>query len=202
MAGSLNQRVALLRGINVGGSNVIRMADLRACFEQHGFNNLSTYIQSGNVLFSSAERDQVKLTGHTENFLAEKFRYHSRVVLRSLRQMRAVVERAPKGFGSDPGPFRYDVIFLRNPLEAAEAMNHVTAKAGVDQASAGGGVLYFSRLISRAAQGHLGRIAGLPLYREMTIRNWNTTTTLLRLMEAAAGASGMAGGMPLDSSLP
>lgn len=54
--------VALLRGINVGGNNIIKMADLKTCFEEMGFANVVTYIQSGNVLFDSNETDQLKLT--------------------------------------------------------------------------------------------------------------------------------------------
>ena len=51
------QYVALLRGINVGGNNLIKMADLKACFEAQGFGNVATYIQSGNVLFTSDDTD-------------------------------------------------------------------------------------------------------------------------------------------------
>ena len=51
----MGRYVALLRGINVGGKNLIKMADLKACFEEHGFERVVTYIQSGNVLFESGE---------------------------------------------------------------------------------------------------------------------------------------------------
>jgi uncharacterized protein (DUF1697 family) len=66
-------------------------------------------------------------------------------------------------------------------------MKSVTTKEGVDQAFAGKGVLYFSRLISKAAQSHLTRIITMPVYQSMTIRNWSTTTKLLKLMEAVRG---------------
>jgi uncharacterized protein (DUF1697 family) len=76
------------------------------------------------------------------------------------------------------------VIFLREPLKAREAMKSVSTKEGVDRAWAGDGVLYFSRLIERASASHLSRLVSMPVYQEMTIRNWNTTTKLLALMEA------------------
>jgi uncharacterized protein (DUF1697 family) len=63
-------------------------------------------------------------------------------------------------------------------------MESVTAREGVDRAFAGNGVLYFSRLISRASQSHLTRIIGTPVYQSLTIRNWNTTTKLLEMMRA------------------
>ncbi|MCI0552525.1 MAG: DUF1697 domain-containing protein [Anaerolineae bacterium] len=180
----MNQYVALLRGINVGGKNLIKMTDLKACFETLGFENVSTYIQSGNVLFSADKSDQARLTKRIEEALSKTFNYKSRVVIRSYKEIKDIVAHAPKGFGSDPATYRYDVIFLKEPLTAAEAMKSVTTKEGVDQAFAGKGVLYFSRLISRASQSHLTRIISMPVYQSMTIRNWNTTTKLLNIMEA------------------
>ena len=182
----MNQYVALLRGINVGGKNLIKMADLKACFESLGFQNVRTYIQSGNVLFDAEGSDQPGLTAQLEEALSVNFNYVSRLVLRSEAEMRQVVRRAPPGFGDDPATFRYDVIFLKEPMTAAEAMQSVSTKDGVDQAFAGKGVLYFSRLISRASSSHLTKIVSLPVYQSMTIRNWNTTTKLLQLMEAGS----------------
>ena len=181
----MNQYAALLRGINVGGKNLIKMTELKACFEALGFRNLSTYIQSGNVIFSSDESDRAKLTSQVEDALSKTFNYSSRVVLRSFKEMKNIVAHAPKGFGSDPATYRYDVIFLKEPLTAAKAMKSVSTKEGVDQAFAGKGVLYFSRLISKAAQSRLTRIITMPVYQSMTIRNWNTTTKLLKMMEEA-----------------
>jgi uncharacterized protein (DUF1697 family) len=178
------QHVALLRGINVGGKNVIKMAALKACFEALGLEYVRTYIQSGNVLFATVESDQARLTRQIEAALSSTFNYQSRVVLRSQAEMKAIVAHAPQGFGSQPDRFRYDVIFLKAPLTSAEAMKSVTTKAGVDQAFGGDGVLYFSRLISKAAQSHLSRIVTMPIYQSMTIRNWNTTTKLLSMMES------------------
>ncbi len=180
----MGQYLALLRGINVGGNNLIRMTELKTCFEAQGFANVATYIQSGNVLFDADPSDRAVLTGRLEDALSRTFNYKSRVVLRSHAQLQAVVAHAPKGFGSQRALHRYDVIFLKEPLTAAEAMQDVKTREGVDEAFAGDGTLYFSRLISRAAQSNLRRIIALPVYQHMTIRNWNTTTRLLTLMNA------------------
>jgi uncharacterized protein (DUF1697 family) len=175
--------VALLRGINVGGKNLIKMTELKACFESLGLKNVRTYIQSGNVLFSTGKSDKSRLTGQIEDSLSRTFNYTSRVVVRSAEEMKAIVAHAPEGFGSDPATYRYDVIFLKEPLTSAEAMESVSLKEEVDQAFAGDGVLYFSRLISRATQSRLARIVSLPVYQSMTIRNWNTTAKLLDMLE-------------------
>ena len=175
--------VALLRGINVGGSNLIRMVALKACFEAKGFRNVATYIQSGNVLFTASRGNQATLTGQIEKALSKTFAYQSRVVVRSFEQMKATVEKAPKGFGRQPTAYRYDVIFLKDPLTPDEAIKSVTAKPGVDRVFSGDGVLYFSRLMSKAAQSQLSRVVATPAYQNMTIRNWNTTVKLFDLMK-------------------
>jgi uncharacterized protein (DUF1697 family) len=193
------QYVALLRGINVGGGNIIKMADLKACFEQNNFANVATYIQSGNVLFETAETDQNKLGAQLEQMLSAAFSpYQARVVVRSHAQLRQVVREAPPGFGGQPQAYRYDVIYLKEPLTAAEAIEYLSTKPGVDEAFAGPNVLYFSRLIAKASQSRMGRLVGLPIYQDMTIRNWNTTNKILALMDARA--PGMSGGFWLVST--
>jgi uncharacterized protein (DUF1697 family) len=179
----MTQYVALLRGINVGGRNLIKMPALKACFDDLGFRDVATYIQSGNVLFVSGESGRAELTRRIEEALAATFDYQASVVLRSRRQMRSIVARAPGGFGAHPTEYRYDVIFLKEPLGAPAAMKSVLTREGVDDVQAGAGVLYFSRLISKASQSQLNRLVSLPLYKRITIRNWNTTTKLLRMME-------------------
>lgn len=180
------QYVALLRGINVGGNNLIKMADLKACFEQMGLAEVATYIQSGNVLFSTDEKDKTGLTDRIEKALSDNFAYNSRIVLLTHQHLKRIVAEAPPGFGQQKDTYRYDVIFLKEPLTADEAMKSVTTKAGIDTAHQGQAVLYFSRLISKAAQSHLTKIISLPVYQNMTIRNWNTTTALLTRMDARA----------------
>jgi uncharacterized protein (DUF1697 family) len=173
--------VALLRGINVGGSNLIRMADLKTCFEDSGFGNVATYIASGNVLFETAA-PPAKLVTQVEKMLSDAFTYDASVVILSAAQVKKIVEKAPTGFGTQPDRYRYDVWFLKPPLTAAAAIKAVPTKEGVDQVWPGPGAIYASRLISKASQSRLARIVGTPTYKNLTIRNWNTTTKLLQLM--------------------
>ncbi len=178
----MNNYVCLLRGINVGGNHPIKMAALAACFEALGFYHVRTYIQSGNVIFGAEEPKRARLVGMIEAALSQTFNYEARVVVRSEEELKGIVTRAPDGFGSAPSMYRYDVFFLKEPLSASEAIKGITPREGVDQVWAGDSVLYASRLISRASQSRLSRIIGLPIYQDMTIRNWNTTTRLLEMM--------------------
>jgi len=183
---SATQYVALLRGINVGGDNVIKMADLRACLARcDGLSDVATYIQSGNVLFSADEADSAALAARLEAAVSAGFPpYQARILVLGHDAVQRIVRCAPPGFGADPTVRRSDVLYLFGALDASEALADVPIRPDVDEAHAGPGVLYFSRLAARASQSHLSRVVGMPIYQSMTIRNWNTTTRLLALMDA------------------
>src|SRR5437867_7040941 len=112
------QYLALLRGINVGGNNVITMTALKACFEKLGLMDVAIYIQIGNVLFRTAEKDLGRLTNNIEGTLSKQFSYTSRVVVVPHGELTHLVQRAPQGFGTNPASHRYDVVFLKPPLTA------------------------------------------------------------------------------------
>jgi uncharacterized protein (DUF1697 family) len=179
------QYLALLRGINVGGKNLVRMADLRAAFEEMGLADVATYINSGNVLFRAPRQARARLASRLERALSARFAMELKVVLLTEAQLRAVVEDAPDGFGADT--HRSDAIFLRAPLTVKRAFPLFETKEGVDQVWPGKGVIYFSRLDARASSSRLSRIVARPEYKEMTIRSWGTTTKLLGLMDSRAG---------------
>mgnify|MGYP006176264247 CR=1 FL=1 len=91
---------------------------------------------------------------------------------------------SPSPLGTRPALYRYDVMFLRDEVSPAQVLKVVSLKEGVDAAFAGRGVVYFSRLVSKVTQSRLNRVAALPVYRQMTIRNWNTTTRLYELLSS------------------
>lgn len=175
--------VALLRGINVGGKNLIPMADLRACFESIGATAVTTYIQSGNVLFDGDDRPRSAWVSTIETALSDRFGYEAKIVLLDHGALRAAVQGAPKGFGDDLETYRCDVLFLRGPHTAAEVIAAIRPREGIDRAAAGDGVCYFERLTARASGSRLSTVMSLPAYQEMTIRNWRTTTKLLALLD-------------------
>lgn len=177
------RHVALLRGINVGGKNVIPMAELRAAFETMGFDGVETYIQSGNVLFAAPRAKPAELGRSIERALKKTFSYEGRVLVLSAETFAEVVAQAPRGFGKEPTRYRYDVLFTLAPLEPRALLPQLPMKPGVDVAAAGEHALYFRRLVARATQSHLSRVMQLPEYRQLTVRNWNTTTKLHALAQ-------------------
>jgi uncharacterized protein (DUF1697 family) len=176
--------LALLRGINVGGKSLIKMADLRAAFEEMGFEDVATYIASGNVFFRAPRQRREVLAARIESELTKCFGWELKVVLLTAAQLRSVVEGAPRGFGADTD--RCDVIFVRKPLTVRRAFGVLETKEGVDRAWAGKGVVYFSRLDSKASSSRLSKVVMRPEYKDMTIRSWSTSAKLQALMESGA----------------
>jgi uncharacterized protein (DUF1697 family) len=85
--------LALIRGINVGGMNLVKMADLRAMFENLGFADVATYIQSGNVLFRAPKERRDELAARIESELSRRFGTELKVVLLTDR----AAERGDRG---------------------------------------------------------------------------------------------------------
>jgi uncharacterized protein (DUF1697 family) len=180
--------LVLLRGINVGGKNKVPMAELRACLEDLGHEKVQTYIASGNVILESSKRAPA-LAKEIERALPETFRLDSeliRVHVLTHAQLRAVVDGAPKGFGAKPDTYHSDAIFLIG-VPAEEARKAFDPREGVDEVWAGDGVVYSQRLSAQRTKSRLSKIAASPLYKQMTIRSWATTTKLLALMDASNG---------------
>jgi len=174
--------VALLRGINVGGRNPVPMKVLVPCVEAGGYARVTTYIQSGNVLFTADQTDARAIEVDLEQRINAHFGFPVPVVVRSAAQMQATVKSAPPIFG---GPdHRCDVIFLKHPLSTEEAFGALPSpREGVDQSWIGPDVLYFARLTALATKSRLSQIASSPIYPRITVRNWNTTATLAALLD-------------------
>ncbi len=179
--------VALVRGINVGGKNIVPMADLKKCLERLGFANVSTYIASGNAILES-DKGADEIRTRIEEALPECFELDDglvRVLVLPRDRLKAIVDNKPDGFGEHPKKYHSDAIFLIG-IDSARAMTLFAPREGVDKIWPGDGVIYSQRLSSRRTESRLNRIMGTPEYKFMTIRNWRTTMTLLKMTERAA----------------
>jgi uncharacterized protein (DUF1697 family) len=185
----MNSYVLLLRGINVGGKNKVPMAELKSRLEEQGFEDVQTYIQSGNVILRSALPAR-KLSETIETLLVQRFTLDSAIV-RTLAldytTYKAIVSHAPEDFGKDNANYRYDVVFLID-VSSDEAMRQIATRRGIDMAWQGDHVIYFRRpslTSADATKSALVKIAQQPIYASITIRNWNTTQKLLHILEAS-----------------
>jgi uncharacterized protein (DUF1697 family) len=175
--------VVLIRGINVGGRNPVPMARLRAGLEQRGLRRVRTYIQSGNVVVVAPEAAVAAVAARVERLLAEEFGVDTVVVVVSAEAFRDAIAEAPQGFGEKPDVYHEDVAFLKPSLSPEEAMAAFRLREGVDEIWQGTDVVYFRRLSAQRTRSRLSAVMSTPQYRQMTIRNWRTTTTIARMLD-------------------
>ena len=173
--------VALLRGINVGGRNITKMAALKACLEGAGLDCVETLIQSGNVVFETRQKSNAKLTAHIDAAIETALGIDPRVVVLSRDRLETVLDEAPAAWRSRAG-LRTNIAFLRPPVTAALALKDVDVRPGVDVVEPGNGVLYMSTTLRDLGKSRLPRIVTKPVYKEMTIRSYGTCERLLALM--------------------
>ena len=183
--------IALLRGINVGGRNKVSMAELRAVVAGLGHTGVATYIQSGNVLFTSDDTDTEALATALEGAIAANLGVKPAVVVLSRDDLEQAVRDNP--YPDEPNPKMVHAVFFRGPVPAGAADAIETGQrraaergSGKDTAQLVGSTLYlhtpdgFGR--SELSLFLLGRSAS-PV-ASGTARNWSTVTKLLSLCDA------------------
>jgi uncharacterized protein (DUF1697 family) len=174
--------VALLRGVNVGGNNMISMSSLKQSFEKLGFSDVATYINSGNIIFKSKEADARKLEIKIEKILAKEYQLGSKVVLRSLSEMEKLVQSIPRNWTGESG-WRYNVIFLRHTIDSEKILAELEVKKDIEEVVYCPGALLWSAQVSEMTRTNMIKLSSRKMYQDMTIRNLNTTRKLYELMK-------------------
>lgn len=179
--------VALLRGINVGGNNIIKMSELVTSFEACGYTAVSTYIQSGNVLFETEEKDPQTIIKTIESRLSKTFNYDSRIVLRSKKELREIIDSIPTDWKTRKD-IRCYIAFIKDPVTPEEVFRAVKLRHDIDFATIGNGVLYMTTVLSGITKSGFSKLVGTPVYKYITIRNLNTAQKILDRMESITRA--------------
>ena len=180
--------VALLRGINVGGKNIVSMQALKESFMRLGFEDVSTYINSGNVLFRSAETDPRKLERRIDRMLAREYGLKGKTVVRSESEMARLLKAMTNTWSPDPD-WRYNVIFLRHSIDSERVLESIRPKPDIERVVYVPGTLLWCARLSVVTRSAMVRLPSQSVYQEMTVRNVNTTTKLLGLMQRMARAA-------------
>jgi uncharacterized protein (DUF1697 family) len=173
--------LALLRGINVGGKNITKMAVLKACLEHAGFDRVETFIQSGNVVFETRQKNAAKLTSQIDAAIETALGIDPRVVVLSRDRLKTVLAGAPAAWRSRTD-LRMNIAFLRPSVTAALALKEVAVRPGVDTVEAGKGVLYMTTTLRDLGKSRMSRIVMKPVYQQMTIRSYRTCQKIESLM--------------------
>jgi uncharacterized protein (DUF1697 family) len=174
--------IALLRGINVGGNNIIKMADLVKTVEKCGFTNVKTYIQSGNVLFESAGKNKSEIVEKLEAALLKDFNYNSRIIVKTHEQLKKIAAEVPPDW-EKRNDLRCYIAFVAEPVTVQDVMQEIELNEGIDFLKTGESVLYMSTLLSGLTRSRFTRLITRRTYKDISIRNYNTVRKLLELMD-------------------
>lgn len=175
--------IALLRGINVGGKNKVAMPILKKVFEEQGFSNVVTYINSGNVVFSSEVQDIHKLIQQCEAIITERFMLTVPVAVLPANQLAEAVIHAPIWWNADKDTIHY-AIFVLPPTTIEDVFAAVgdidpqyECIAYHDQ------IIFWSAHTKTFSKSRWSKIASSSVNNSVTIRNANTVNKLLQLAD-------------------
>lgn len=176
------QWVALLRGINVGGKNKVPMKELRQHLRSAGFEDVQSYIASGNLVFSSGDRfEPSAVAGILENVLSANFDIRTRVLALPGETFQSIADAVPEQWANDKEQ-KSDVLFLFPEDDSPDILEAIPPREGVDHALYIPGALLWN--VSREKQGKTGlkKILGTPLYQHVTIRNVNSVRKIAEML--------------------
>lgn len=177
----MNTYIAFLRGINVGGKNKISMPLLKAAFEDIGFSDVITYINSGNLIFTSNICDKNELTRKSESAITARFGLKIPVVIVAANELAELLEHAPVWWDTDKEAINY-AIFVISPVSTAEVFAAVgEAKPEYETVDHYGNVIFWSAPRKTFSKARWSKIAGSPVNYHVTIRNANTVKKLFLL---------------------
>jgi uncharacterized protein (DUF1697 family) len=179
----MEKYLALLRGINVGGNNTIPMPALKAAFTNAGFTDVSTYINSGNVLFSAQETEISALQQQCRQAIIGAFQLDITVAVISAADLQEALVHAPAWWGNDPLS-KHNAIFVIAPAETESLLAMVgAAKPEYEQLAYHGQVIFWSAPIATFSRTRWSKVVGTSAYGSITIRNANTAKKLAKLSE-------------------
>jgi len=178
--------VALLRGINVGGHNKVAMADLRQIAADLGYTDVSTYIQSGNLLFGADSDDAAGLSAVLQRRIAERLDVRPVVVVLSAAELARVIADNP--FPDPPNPrlvhavFRNDEFSRDGRAAVAAAAKTAQASGSRDEAVIVGRTLYLNTPDGFGRSQLAAQLVASAAQAAGTARNWATVTKLMALL--------------------
>ena len=180
--------ISMLRAVNVGGHNKIKMEALRALYESLKLRDAQTYVQSGNVIFRSDERDVARLTKRIEDGIERKFGFRPNVILRTAAEMREVIARNPfaKRRGIEPSKLLVSFLASDPGAEAREKVRQMKCDPEELQIAGQEPYIYFPNGSGRSKLS-LARLEKT-LKTPGTSRNWNSVTKMLETAERLEAA--------------
>ena len=121
----MKRYIAFLRSINISGKNKVSMAELKQGFERLDYTDVKTYLNSGNVIFSSDEADTIKTTSRIEEMIKNQFRLDVPVFVISKEELEDILHHAPDWWGDENKEIYDNLIFIMPPATFKEVYNEI-----------------------------------------------------------------------------
>ena len=172
--------VALLRGINVGGNKKVEMKKLKTTFELLGFENVVTYINSGNIIFENMSKGQDVIVNEIGKAIKKDFQLELKVLVRNIENIETICQELPVTWVKNE-MMRTDVMFLWEKFDKPEIMELLQINPVDNVKYIPGAVLWNVEGKDYSKSGML-KLMGTELYKNMTIRNVNTVRKLHQIM--------------------
>lgn len=179
----MEKYIALLRGINISGKNKVSMPLLKMAFEDMGFLNVSTYINSGNVLFSSESNDKNEIGSRCKTMIEERFMIDVPVAIISVRELAEALENKPEWWNvNSKEEVIHQALFLIPPVTVEEVYKAVgEAKPEYEKVGFYKNVIFWSAPRATLSRTRWYKIASSSVNNKVTIRNASTVEKLLLL---------------------
>ena len=174
--------IALLRGINVGGKNIVDMKKLKTTFESLGFTRVATYINSGNILFEDSLRKQSDLTSLIEEAILRDFQLELKTIVINSEHLNAICHELPSTWLKNK-EMRTDVLFLWEEYDRPDVLSKIQITP-VDNVKYVPGAILWNVKGEDYSKSGMMKLMGTKLYRNMTIRNVNTVRKLQELINS------------------
>ena len=174
--------VALLRGINLGGKNKVDMKTLKQAFEEAGMSSVTTYINSGNIIFADASHSKQQLAPILEQAISSHFDLQIKVLVYAENEFRKITESIPENWTNDQR-MKSDVLFLWENVDKESVLDQLTIKPEIDRVHYVPGAILWSVDKDKVTRSGLLKIAGSKLYQRVTVRNVNTVRKLQTLLQ-------------------
>jgi uncharacterized protein (DUF1697 family) len=172
--------VAFLRGVNVGGKGIVSMAAIKEALVALGLSDVRTYINSGNVIFSTRASDALRLTARIEKALEQNTGMAIKVLVMDHKTLKKMVDAIPRNWVDDKTMRTY-VLLLWNELDNRGILDRLPIKPGVDEIRYTRGAVVWRVDRENVGRSHMNKIVGTPLYKKITIRSANTMRKLNEL---------------------
>lgn len=175
--------IALIRGINVSGKNKIDMKLLKQTFEKVGMNDVVTYINTGNIIFSFKGISKTELSRILEEAIHNDFELQIKVVVRSVDDIRGIINAIPTTWKNDMN-MTSDVMFLWDEIDDESVLENLVIKPNIDSVKYVPGAILWSVDKKNITKSGKSKLVGSKIYKQVTIRNVNTARKIYELMQA------------------